>query len=255
MKLHCAKAAAAGLLIVALACGAAYGVTWETGLKLGMNSAKLTGDPVSAFVAGENGDLAGSVSDSRLGFIGGAYLKVNFNDYFGVQAEVQYVQQGGEGPVSGTAIMERPNQNPELAEFDGTLLLNLDYVEMPVLAVFSYKADEQGRLRLHAFIGPTFAYCASAEVQLKGEAKFDEPDTSHEIVAVDETRDADTIIEDIQIGGVLGFSLSYALGKVDLLLDARWGRGLTTIDNTTTGHDSYNSGIGIQAGVAIPFGR
>jgi hypothetical protein len=39
------------------------------------------------------------------------------------------------------------------------------------------------------------------------------------------------------------------------VLDARWGRGFTTIDNTTAAeHDSYNSGISIQAGVAIPFG-
>jgi hypothetical protein len=82
------------------------------------------------------------------------------------------------------------------------------------------------------------------------------PDTSHKIVSVDETRDADAIIENFQVGGVLGFSISYALDKVDLVLDARWGRGFTTIDNTTAAeHDSYNSGINIQAGVAIPFGR
>ncbi len=255
MKLHTCKITVICMLVVAFACGAAHGVTWETGAKLGMNSAKMIGDPVSAFVAGEEGDLAGSVSDYSLGFVGGAYLKANFSDFFGIQAEVQYIQMGGEGPVEGTAVLERPNQNPQLAEFEGTLTLHLDYIEMPVLAVFSFNADEEGRLKLRAFFGPTFSYGALAEVQLKGEARFEEPDATDEIVDVDETRDADAIIEDYQIGGVLGFSASYAFDKIDLLLDARWGRGFTTIDNTAAGeHDSYNSGISLQVGIGIPFG-
>jgi hypothetical protein len=255
MKLHTGKIVAVSLLVVALGCGAAYGVTWETGLKLGMNSAKLIGDPVSLFVGGEQSELAGSVSDYHLGFIGGVYVKANLSAFFGIQADFQYVQMGGEGPVAGSAIISQPNQQPQLAEFEGTLLLHLDYVEMPVLAVFSFNAGTQGSLQLRGFIGPTFAYGVSAEVQLTGEANMEQADTSHRIEAVDETRDADAIIENFQVGGVLGFSLSYALDKVDLVLDARWGRGFTTIDNTTAAeHDSYNSGISIQAGVAIPFG-
>jgi len=162
---------------------------------------------------------------------------------------------GGEGTVAGSAIISQPNVLPQLAEFEGTLLADLDYIEMPVLAVFSFNADEKGRFWLRAFFGPTFAYGTSAKVQLTGEASLEEPDLSTKTVAVDETRDVDAYVENFQVGGVFGFSLSYALDKVDLVLDARWGRGFTTIDNTTNETSTFNSGIGIQAGIAIPFGR
>jgi hypothetical protein len=243
------------MIIVLLTAGAAYSVTWEAGLKMGANSARLRGDPVSLWVTGDASELAGTVGDYKLGFIGGLYARADFNDYFGIQAEVVYTQAGGEGTVAGSAIITQPNQIPQLAEFEGILKLHLDYVQVPVLAAFSFAADDEKRVMLRALVGPTFAYCASAEVQLTGEASMEMPDTNERLASVDERRDAGDYVENVEIGAIIGFSISYALDNVDIVLDARWGRGFTTIDNTTNGRSTYNSGVSIQAGIAIPFGR
>jgi hypothetical protein len=117
MKAPCAAAVAVTLAAaVASSVGTAYGTTWEFGVKGGITNAKLTGDPVSAWLYEEDSEgaaeLSGAVDDYRLGFIGGAYARADFNGFFGIQAELLYKQKGGEGPVEGTAVVTPPNQVP-----------------------------------------------------------------------------------------------------------------------------------------------
>jgi hypothetical protein len=255
MRPNPGSVAVVSLFVIMLAASAAYGVTWEAGLKLGANQSSLTGDPISLWATGDNSQLAGSVGEYSLGFIGGGYVKANFSDFWGIQAELQYTQMGGEGPVTGTAIFYPPNLTPEEVEFDGTLLLHLDYIEVPVLAVFSFRTSKESPLVLHGFFGPTFAFLTSAEVELKGDATVGTPGIDQQVKGIDQTEDAKPYVEDFHAGGIVGGSLSYSLDRIDILLDVRWGRGFTTIDNTTTARNSYNNVFSLQAGIGIPFGR
>lgn len=256
MKLHSATMAAITLLVfVALGSGVAYGITWEAGLKAGVTNARLLGDPVALWLGEGENELAGAIDDYKLGFVGGVYTRVDFNDLFGIQAELLYKQKGGKGPAKGIAVVTPPNTVPLESNFEGTLTLQIDYIEMPVLAVFTFKPGENGRLSLRGLIGPTFAYSASAEMRLEGEAYNATLPVGEQWITVDERKDAGPAVENFEVGALVGLSIAYAFERMEMLLDVRWGRGFTTIDNTVSGRSSYNSGLDVMAGFAIPFGR
>lgn len=61
--------------------------------------------------------------------------------------------------------------------------------------------------------------------------------------------------KDYQPGALIGFSVSYALEKVDPFMDARWGRGFTTIDNSGNELSTYNSNMALMAGFGVPLGN
>ncbi len=255
MKLHFAiMVAIASIAFVAFCGGGAYGITWEVGLKGGITNARLTGDAITLWIGEEEDELAGAIDGYKLGFVGGGYARADFSDLFGIQAEILYKQKGGEGPAAGTAVVRPPNSVPLESTFDGTLTLQIDYIEVPVLATFTFKPDKDGRLSLRGLVGPTFSYCASAEVRLEGQAHNPTLPLDDQNFLVDETKDADAWIEDIEVGALIGVSVSYAFSGMEMFLDARWGRGLTTIDNTTNDRSSYNSAVDFMAGFEIPLG-
>lgn len=255
MKLYSAIVTAITLMVlVTIGSGVAYGLTWEMGLKAGVTNSRLTGDPVTIWLGEGDVELMGAVDDYKVGFIGGAYARVDFNNFFGIQAEILYAQKGGKGPSKGTAVVTPPNRDPLKSTFEGTLTLQADYIEVPVLAVFSVKSGESGRLSLRGLIGPTFSYNTSAKMRLEGEAFNATLPLDEQWITVDESKDAGTQVVDFELGALMGISISYAFKGMEMLLDVRLGHGLTTIDNTANARSTYNSGVDLMAGVAIPFG-
>lgn len=255
MKLHFTAAAALTLLVlVTLGGGAAYGITWEVGLKAGITNSMLAGDPVSAWLGAGEAELSGAINDSRIGFMGGGYARADFNDFFGIQGEILYKQKGGTGPSKGTAVVTPPNQVPLESTFDGTLTLAIDCIEMPVLAVFTLKPTEDRRLSLRGLVGPMFSYNAAAEMRLEGHANVPTLPLDEQNIVVDERKDASPQVKDFEAGALIGVSVSYTIGGIEMLLDARWGRGFTTIDNTANGRSTYTSGVDLMAGFEIPLG-
>ncbi|HTA76105.1 MAG TPA: porin family protein [bacterium] len=100
---------------------------FELGLESGMN--------FSYFVGSDANNLSSnSISSSRLGFVGGGFLCLNFGPNFGIRPEVLYEQKGAQ--VSGTSI------NYEA-----------DYIEVPVLLKFSLGLPG---LNPSVLIGPSF---------------------------------------------------------------------------------------------------
>lgn len=76
----------------------------QLGLEAGANFSNFIGD---------SADI-GTLTDKRLGFIGGGYLSINLSPSFAIRPEVLYEQKGAQ--VSGSSTQ-----------------LQLDYVEVPVL--------------------------------------------------------------------------------------------------------------------------
>jgi hypothetical protein len=81
--------------------------SFDMGLEAGMNFSSFIGSGVNS------SNLGGTVS-SRLGFVGGGYLSLNFGPNFSIRPELLYEQKGAQ--ISGT-----------------TTSYEADYVEVPVL--------------------------------------------------------------------------------------------------------------------------
>jgi hypothetical protein len=227
---------------------------WQAGVKGGTNWGKLKGDPVSLWLGGENSQLAGSIGDSKLGFTGGAFLTMFFNDFIGIQGEVMYIQKGGKGTASGTIIFYPPNDNPRPGFFNGTVSATLDYVEFPVMAIFEFEATEGGKVRLRGMAGPTFAFNIHAQSRLEGRAEVEMQDTNKRYYDIDEREDIGERVKNFEFGLIFGGAVYWDIGKVDLLIESRWERGLTSLDNTTLYRDIYTSNVSLMFGVSVPIG-
>ncbi len=228
---------------------------WQAGVKGGANWAKMKGDPISLWL-GDNvdGQLAGTVGDAKLGFTGGAFLTCFFNDFFGLQTELMYVPKGGQGIASGQIIFYPEYDNPRPAFFDGEVYLNFDYVEIPLLAVFEFEATDGGKVRIRGLAGTTFAFNVSAEARLKGTAEITMQDESTRYQEIDQKEEIGQYVKEFEFGLMFGGAVYWDIGKVDLLLESRWSRGLTTLDNTTLYRNINTSNVSLLFGFSYPFG-
>lgn len=97
-----------GLALLTLAAGTAFAQSFNLGIEAGANASNLVGSDVSK---------VGSSLSSKLGFVGGGFLCLNFGNSFGIRPEVLYEQKG--------------------TAFSGsTSTTELDYIEIPVLLKF-----------------------------------------------------------------------------------------------------------------------
>jgi hypothetical protein len=188
---------------------------WQAGVKGGTNWGKLKGDPVSLWLGGE---------------------------------------KGGKGTASGTIIFYPPNDNLRPVFFNGTVSATLDYVEFPVMAIFEFEATEGGKVRLRGMAGPTFAFNIHAQSRLEGRAEVEMQDTNKRYYDVDERKDIGELVKNFEFGLILGAAVYWDIGKVDLLIESRWERGLTSLDNTTLYRDIYTSNVSLMFGVSVPIG-
>jgi hypothetical protein len=228
---------------------------WQAGVKGGANWAKLVGDPVSLWLGdSQDGQLAGSIGDYKLGFTGGGFLTVFFNEFFGLQTELMYVPKGGQGTATGQIIFQPDYDNPRPAFFNGEVYAYLDYVEVPLLAVFEFEASEGGKIRLRGYAGTTFAFNVNAEARLKGTAEITMQDESTRYQEIDEKQEIGNYVKDFEFGLMFGGAVYWDIGKVDLLIESRWSRGLTTLDNTTLYRNINTSNVSLLFGFSYPFG-
>lgn len=116
-----------GLAVLALATGTAFAQNFNLGIEAGANASNLVGSDVSK---------VGSSLSSKLGFVGGGFLCLNFGNSFGIRPEVLYEQKGT--AFSGT-----------------TSTTELDYIEIPVLLKFGLGTPMFNPAIL---VGPAFSW-------------------------------------------------------------------------------------------------
>lgn len=243
------------VLVCVIFAGSAFAeLRWEMGVKGGACWGKLKGDAVTFWIGGEDGQLAGAVGDSKLGFTGGGFVTVFFNDFFGLQTELMFTPKGGQGTATGNIIFYPEYDNPRPAFFDGTVYAYLDYIEFPVMAVFEFEATEGGKVRIRGLAGTTFAFNIHAERRLKGDATIKMQDTSTRTQQIDQREEIGAGVKNFEFGIIVGGAVYWDIGSVDLLIESRWERGLTTIDNTTLYRDIQTSNVSLMFGFSYPFG-
>jgi len=101
------KALTLSLILAALVVGQAAAQNFDLGIEAGANFSSLVGSDASNL-------NPSNALNSKLGFVGGGFLCLNFGNSFGIRPEILYEQKGT--AFSGT-----------------TSTAELDYIEVPVL--------------------------------------------------------------------------------------------------------------------------
>lgn len=161
--------------------------------------------------------------DRRTGFMVGGFALVDFAGPFALQPELMYVQKGAtqEESIGGTTI---------------TGTTKLDYIEIPVLA--KVQLPVQGGFSPHLFAGPTLGFTVTAEAKTEGGGESETEDLSDEASETD-------------VGLALGGGLDVNLAAGTLMIDVRYGLGLSNIDDTEGDQSVNNQGYMITVGFAF----
>lgn len=132
----------------------------------------------------------------------GSYLALFFiGDQFGLQPEIHYSIKGFD--------TRETDQGQDISS-----KYKISYIEIPLL--LSYKLPLRGRLKPGVVIGPYFGFARKVkEVQT--------------IFGSTEERELGDNLKETDIGMVFGGSVRYRLGRVILILTARYSLGLVTI--------------------------
>ncbi|UCF06583.1 MAG: PorT family protein [bacterium] len=194
------------------------------GAKVGMITANITQTPKEWE----------QTKSFKVGFMGGVYLNYAFNENFSIQPELLYTQKGVKDNL-----------------YDGFITIDLtasfDYIELPVLAKYTFTWKESFKPYIYA--GPSFAATVSSELEVSALLLSTEIDFS------DLTHVTD-------FGLVAGAGFDYALGKGVLVFDTRFQIGFTNVilsgdfeidgsTQTIDEDDFKNFGFAFMAGYGI----
>jgi hypothetical protein len=157
------------------------------GVKGGLNVAKLSFDPDEGFTP-----------ENRMGLVVGMLVTQPLRSRFGLQVEALYSQKGAKDEFSEEGI-----------DFKQTI--QLDYIEIPVLANVAVTSTDTVRFSLNA--GPTFGFLVNDK----------------EVFEVDGEKDEDDI-EDVKSYDI-GFAVGGAVQTRQLIFDARYTWGLTNLND------------------------
>ncbi len=180
------------------------------GVKGGVNLATI---PDVASAVGET-DLDTTM---RTALALGGFVAFAAAERFDIQPEFFYVQKG---------IRFEDSAGP----FPGDATVQLDYIEIPVLAVFRFASDRSRTGYLLA--GPAFGFNTRARIDVAGTEGDSEA--------------ADDEVKDTEVSLIFGGG--YSFGR--LLVEARWTEGLTAInDDVAFVDDVRNRAFTILVGV------
>lgn len=199
-----AYAALVGVFLLAGVSDAAA-QNYSGGIKAGINFSNVEFD----------GDGVDVNFDSRKGLIGGAFVVLPVSGAFGVQIEGLYSQKGA-----------------TIEEDGGEGRIELDYIEIPVLARFS-SAPGANATSFHVFAGPSFGFNirARTEAELDGES---------------ESQDISDDVKGFDLGLVVGAGVE--LGRV--VIDGRYTWGFTNINEDLQDDVKvHNRAFAIMAGI------
>lgn len=177
-------------------------------------------------------DGTGSVAN-RYGYRGGLFINRELANRLSLQAEAYYIQKG-------TRLNAKPIR-------DGSLDLSLAYVELPLLL----RADLAPRSAFRPFVtlGPTMAF----RVHCRGAFRIDVYTINATCRELNDDPSQDLFVSsDVGVSG--GAGLEYVVMGHSVLLQLRYGRGITTIvNNPSEGLAPKNSTFSLITGIG--FGR
>lgn len=162
-------------------------------------------------------------ASTRNGMIAGGTLTMQLLRDFAVQPELLYAQKGVEGTFTDDETGERVK-----------LTLKNDYVEMPVLARYTFPL--RAPIRPFVLAGPSFALSANCEA---------EGSSGGVSASVDCDRFAS--LNDFDVGGIAGAGLEMPVGRNAVTLGARYEFGFSEVfDESTAKNRAWSILLGIR---------
>lgn len=213
---------------------------FDVGIKGGASSTRVTGDGTversMTFEDPESGQtitINQHLQDTKPGWVIGAYGAAYFAQRWGIRLEGLYCRKGGKGKLF--ALVDDPTIG--LFNFQGEQTINVNYLEFPLLGMFRAPAGENTTVEL--FLGPALAFQTKAEATV---------DITAGLMAEPVTEDIGDQIKSTDIGVVIGADVKFDLPKTRIVLDARWTRGLSSIDDSAENLDIKSSAILVTVG-------
>lgn len=161
------------------------------GVKLGMNISDFSGD--------DDIEGWGELLDWKAGFCGGVFMAYAVNDWFSLQPELLYSMKGMK---MGLGILGL------------SMTWSLDYIEIPVLAVFEIPLESS--LRPYALAGPAVGFKVRSKM-------------SASALGEEETFDLGEYTNTVDFSLVVGAGINFDIAGRALTFDFRWIPGLTGV--------------------------
>ena len=179
--------------------------------------------------------------DMKAGFTGGAMAHFHFNQMWSIQPELLYVMKGGKSEdISGDIEFD---DGQTITNFEGDLTWKLNYLEIPVLARLGI--PNESKIDPFFYAGPAVSLLLSADASFEGTA-----DGS----AVDEEVDIKDILKSVDFGLIFGGGVGIEAGRGEVILDARYNLGLSSIDDSPDDADIKNGVISVFVGYQFALG-
>ena len=122
-----------------------------------VSAQELSGGGKVGFIVSNLSSAEDFAPTTKSGFAAGGFVSIGINDLFSIQPEVLFVQKGAKAEVT----------------------LKLNYVEVPILAVFTIQTS--GNVTPFVYAGPSFGMNTLAQVEFEGE----EEDVGNEVKGSD----------------------------------------------------------------------
>lgn len=246
------------LMIILVAARAGYPGPVKVGIQGGLSIPNIRGSETDIFTRGFT---------SRQGPFFGLAADVGLSPRFSLGVEFNYTSQGGLRKGLQPITMELP---PGLPVPPGMLLYAdfrnetiLDYLELPVLARLTFG----GRVRFFVNAGPYVGLLVRGQAVTSGQSALylDEagaqpiiipPATDPMIVDLGADTEVKASLKKGNFGLAGGGGVIYPLGGADLILQARFQLGLTTIQkDVETSGECQTGAFLISVGFLFPLGR
>lgn len=177
----------------------------------------------------------GNNKQSAIGFIAGAEVGFGISDMFSIQTGLNFTQKGTEYELGGV-----------------TSTITTNYLEIPLLARVHFGSD---KIKGYVNAGPSLGLGLNGKVKAEGFGVSFEED----ITFGDGDGEDDFFENSIDLGLQFGAGIGYLLGPGQIVLDLRYGLGLSNLFETPDGFDrsdfkSTNNVFAISLGYAIPLG-
>jgi hypothetical protein len=161
---------------------------------------------------------------SRSGLVVGLAYDASVNELFSLQPELLYIQKGDHREAPGVEVNTRIN-----------------YLEVPLLAKVKLGFDA---LKLYAVAGPSVGVGLNGETEARSLWMSGASDV--------EFGNEEGELKRVDIGLQAGGGIGYQVGKGTLLLDLRYGAGLSNLDNVED-WKFKNRAFTLSVGYAISF--
>jgi hypothetical protein len=210
------RIAAVSLALALLVPVAAGAMSIEKGVKAGVNLSNFHG----AFA-----DLADT--KSKAGFVGGAFVALDFAPDLAIQVETLYSMKGAK------LVSERTDEegNP-LGTFD--TFVNLTYLEVPVLL--------RGTLLRGSPVQPMYYLGPTVGFNLGGRMESEVPGFRSQDL---------TDLKAVDLGLALGVGAGFKLHRQKILTEVRYTTGFSDIYDIQDNFESINHAFSLTAGLAF----